>query len=103
MLCQPRASHCPWLVADGEDVSEGCDPNGVIAARSQRHRVLPVIDLARSRRPVAGCEDAPVVPEPDRVQVSGRDGAEVAPSLDGALFSSIDSYGQSCAVRSDSD
>src|SRR6266568_2415038 len=85
----------PEAVVSGCEDPSGCrGSDGVIAARGQRHRVFPLIDVARSGRPVPGREDPPVASESDGVQISGCDGGEIAPVVNGALSPAIVSRGQ---------
>ena len=91
------------VVSGGEDPSGRRGSNGVIAARGQCHHVFPLIDVARSGRPVPGREDPPVAPESDGVHVPGRDGGEIAPAVNGALSPAVVSRGQCRTVRPDSD
>lgn len=91
------------VVAGCQDISAGRDPYGVIAACCHCHRALPAIDLARSHGPVPGGYNAPIVPETDGVQISGRNCDEITPILHSALLSTIGSDGLSCAIRSNSD
>lgn len=90
------------VVSGCEDPPGRRDRDGVVAARSQCHRVFPLTDVARSGRPATGREDPPVAAETDSVQVPGRDGGEIAPAVDGALPAAAVSRGQCAAVRPDS-
>jgi hypothetical protein len=81
----------PTAVVPGrEDSPERRDCDGVVAARGERHHVLPLIDLARSGRPVTDGNHPPVAAQSDGVQISGRDSGEVVPVVNGTLSSPID-------------